>query len=156
MALPSRNSFLSANPVSAEFSTVSETLGISVPSSLQIAIMTAVPASVIIDLMNPVAQSSMQSEFQAGNTPAWYTSMPADVQSWFEAFAKEKATGSPVFTVTSTSTTATGASHETADGAAASSSSSSGLAARPTGGPGWAVVANAVAFAGVIGVGIAL
>lgn len=116
--------------------------------------MTAVPASVIVDLvMDPSYKSSMASEFQAGNTPAWYTSMPADVQSWFEQFAKEMSTGSPVFTVSSTPIPTTAVVDDT--GNAAASSSSKGLAARPTGAD-WNVLGSAVVVAGVLGLGIAL
>lgn len=152
-----RGSFLSQNPISQEFTTVSETLGISVPSSLQVAIITAVPASVLVKLINPSARCSLAEAFQAGSTPAWYTSMPADVRSWFEQFAGELSTGSPVFTVTSTpSATATAEPGDSVvEGPAAETSTSHAMAARQTGAD-WGVAASAVALAGVLGVGIAL
>lgn len=114
--------------------------------------------------MNPAARSSVASEFEAGNTPAWYSSIPPDVKSWFEQFAGEMATGSPAFTVTSTptpaatadiagGTAATGGSVD--DDSAPATTSSKALASRPTGAD-WSVLASAVGFAGVLGIGVAL
>lgn len=105
--------------------------------------------------MNPAARSSVASEFEAGNTPAWYSSIPPDIKSWFQQFAAEMATGSPVFTVTSTPTPAATTGGSVDDDSAPATTSSKALAARPTGAD-WSVVASAVAFAGVLGVGVAL
>lgn len=150
-----RASFLSEFPVSQQYTTIDETLGISVPSSLQVAIITAVPGSVLVELMDSSAKASVASEFNAGVTPAWYNSMQPDVKSWFEQFAREMSTGSPVFTVTSTSNSAAGTGEGSVEGPAAASSSSKAVGARPTGAD-WNVVASAVALAGVVGIGIAL
>ena len=49
-----------------------ETLGLDMPSSMIIPMITAVPASVIIQLMNTKSRSSVRAQFDAGNTPAWY------------------------------------------------------------------------------------
>lgn len=48
------------------------TLAISIPTSLRNEILTAVPASVVIQLVNSGYRESMASEFAAGSTPAWY------------------------------------------------------------------------------------
>lgn len=46
------------------------------------AIMTAVPLSVLGDLLDSGSRSALASEFQNGSTPAWYQSLPASVKSY--------------------------------------------------------------------------
>jgi hypothetical protein len=48
------------------------TLGISIPSSLRNEIIMAVPADVIIKLVDSGYRSSVASDFAAGSTPSWY------------------------------------------------------------------------------------
>ncbi|EEA27252.1 hypothetical protein TMatcc_004463 [Talaromyces marneffei ATCC 18224] len=46
------------------------------------AIMTAVPLSVLGNLLDSSSRSSLASEFQNGSTPAWYQSLPASIKSY--------------------------------------------------------------------------
>jgi hypothetical protein len=69
----SRHSYAGTVSVSALFPSPTVTLGISIPASLRNEIITAVPASIIIQLMmNPDYRESVASDFQAGKTPEWY------------------------------------------------------------------------------------
>ncbi|KAH8881398.1 hypothetical protein GQ53DRAFT_888442 [Thozetella sp. PMI_491] len=147
------NGWLSKNPVTQQFTRPTETLAISVPASLQVAIMTAVPATVIIELMNPTARASVASEFAAGHTPSWYQTLPPDVKSFFESMAAQLSTGGGIYTVTPTPTATAGADDN--PGAAAASSTSSAYAAKATG-LDRGVLAGVVGLAGVLGVAIAL
>jgi hypothetical protein len=67
-----RNGMLTANPITQQYTRPTVTLGISIPDTLRVAIMTAVPGSVIVDLMNESRRSQVASQFAAGNTPQWY------------------------------------------------------------------------------------
>jgi hypothetical protein len=42
--------------------------------------MTAVPLSVLGDLLDSSSRSSLASDFQNGSTPAWYQSLPASIK----------------------------------------------------------------------------
>ncbi|KAL4737649.1 hypothetical protein BDV11DRAFT_206570 [Aspergillus similis] len=55
------------------------------PSSIISEIASAVPTSVLSDLANPSSLSSMYSEIQDGNYPAWATDIPDDVWDYFES-----------------------------------------------------------------------
>ncbi|KUL86016.1 hypothetical protein ZTR_06460 [Talaromyces verruculosus] len=46
------------------------------------AIMTAVPLSVLGDLLDSSSRSSLASDFQNGSTPAWYQSLPSSITSY--------------------------------------------------------------------------
>jgi hypothetical protein len=52
------------------------------PSNIAGALLTGIPKSVFADLANPSARASLASDFQAGNEPAWYTSLPVEVRSY--------------------------------------------------------------------------
>ncbi|KAL4747531.1 hypothetical protein BDW72DRAFT_196674 [Aspergillus terricola var. indicus] len=55
------------------------------PNSIASEIISAVPTSVLSDLANPSSLSSMYSEIQDGNYPAWATDLPDDVWDYFES-----------------------------------------------------------------------
>jgi hypothetical protein len=54
--------------------------------------MTAVPSSVYSALLDASGRASIASEFSAGHTPAWYSSLPADAKSYIEAAQSAGAT----------------------------------------------------------------
>ncbi|KAL6231572.1 hypothetical protein BDW75DRAFT_38667 [Aspergillus navahoensis] len=56
-----------------------------IPNSIVSEIASAVPSSVLADLANPTSLSSMYSEIQDGNYPAWATDIPDDVWDYFES-----------------------------------------------------------------------
>ncbi|KAL5050927.1 hypothetical protein BDW71DRAFT_171893 [Aspergillus fruticulosus] len=56
-----------------------------IPNSIASEIASAVPSSVLSDLANPSSLSSMYSEIQDGNYPAWATDIPDDVWDYFES-----------------------------------------------------------------------
>ncbi|KAI1490908.1 hypothetical protein F5X96DRAFT_669265 [Biscogniauxia mediterranea] len=138
---------LSLEPVATR---PSVTLGISVPETLRAEIISAVPASIIIKLVNPQYRASVAADFAAGNTPGWYQSLPPDVKTFFEGMAKDIRTGSAVFTVTSTPTPTA-----TAEGGDAPVITSSSDMAMPTGADR-GVMASVVGMAGVLGVVLVL
>ncbi|KAI5920925.1 hypothetical protein F4810DRAFT_713123 [Camillea tinctor] len=128
----------------------SVTLGISVPETLRAEIISAVPASIIIKLVNPQYRESVASDFAAGSTPGWYQSLPPDVKTFFEGMAKDIRTGSAVFTVTSTPTPTA-----TAEGGDAPVPTSSSDMAMPTGADR-GVMAGVVGMAGILGIALVL
>lgn len=63
------------------------------PASLVGVIITAVPASILIELAQPSLRSSIASEFKAGNTPQWYATLPSAVKSYIESLESFVAAG---------------------------------------------------------------
>lgn len=62
---------------------------------------TAVPHSLISQLANnPAAASSFESQFAAGSTPGWFSSLPTDVRSYLHTYQ-------PTFAVLASATNAT-------------------------------------------------
>jgi len=124
------------------------------PSSLVYEIITAVPASVIVDLSQPSLRSSIASEFKAGNTPSWFLALPSDVKSYIESLQTQIAGGGVNLSAVPSTTpdaTGTGAGADgTADGKAKSTSSKA-WAAKETG-----LSASLAVAAGVLGFMIAL
>ncbi|KAL4923534.1 uncharacterized protein BDV17DRAFT_235142 [Aspergillus undulatus] len=59
------------------------TLG-GVPSDIVSQVISAVPPSVISEIMNPTSLSSLQSEVAEGKFPAWATDLPPDVKDYLE------------------------------------------------------------------------
>src|SRR5690242_8440855 len=54
------------------------------PSSLLQVLSSAIPSSVISQIVNnPNAAKSLASQFNANSPPAWYTSPPSEAQRWF-------------------------------------------------------------------------
>ncbi|KAH6691466.1 hypothetical protein F5X68DRAFT_188557 [Plectosphaerella plurivora] len=146
------NEWLSHFPVSQMVTVPTETLGIAIPSSLMGVILTAVPGSVVLQLIDPTARASVANEFQEGRTPGWYTSLPEEVKTFFEAMAGDIRTGTVVFTVASTPTAEPEGEAQGGDGGSTSTSED---AAMPTG-LNRGVLGSAVGVAGVLGVVLAL
>ena len=69
-------------------------------------ILTAVPGSVIGQLAGSAGRSSISAEFAAGNTPAWYASMPAAVQDYIVSLKNNVGTGCTTPPTTTASTDA--------------------------------------------------
>jgi hypothetical protein len=125
------------------------------PRSLIPQVITALPPSVLIELVIPAQRSALASQFKAGSTPAWYASLPADVQSYLSVVKSQISEGALTATTglayQTATASATGTATETgtgasAGGATATSTSSKGMAAaaRPTG----------VLMAGGVGMGV--
>ncbi|OCK79490.1 hypothetical protein K432DRAFT_393859 [Lepidopterella palustris CBS 459.81] len=130
------------------------------PSSLMAAIMTGVPASVLVQLINPAGRSSIASEFKAGETPAWYSALPEPVKSYIVSIQAAIATGGNAYTGIDTApiiplatSGTTGTISGTASGANAPESTNlKGLGARPTA----AFAASIGGALGILGLAIAL
>lgn len=116
------------------------------PKNLIPEILSVVPITVLWELIEPASRSSIESQFKAGSTPAWYTRLPSDVKSYMSVVKSQIDAGVLTATSTSASTTATGAS------ATAASSTSSGLAVQAT--PGLEV--SILGALGVVGVALVL
>ncbi|KXJ87093.1 hypothetical protein Micbo1qcDRAFT_208490 [Microdochium bolleyi] len=63
------------------------TLGIAVPETLKAQIYTAIPPTVLVQLMNNSYRSSVAANFAAGSTPAWYQSLSPELQTFFASAA---------------------------------------------------------------------
>jgi hypothetical protein len=130
------------------------------PQSIVAAIITGVPASVIVQLAGSSGRAALASEFKAGNTPGWYQTLPEPVKSYISALQKQIAAGSVNLSATpssvdyypSTATAAGGAAGDDSKVAVTSSKSKAG--AQPTGLP--ALGLSVAAAIGVLGVAIAL
>ncbi|RMJ25329.1 hypothetical protein PHISP_03816 [Aspergillus sp. HF37] len=126
------------------------------PRSLINEVISAVPPSVLVDLVVPSRRASLASEFSAGNTPGWYKTLPTDVKSYVKEVKSEIKNGALTATTGPASQTATATTTGTAAGSTAASSTSSGAAAggaRATGGP---LAASAAGALGMLGVAIVL
>lgn len=124
------------------------------PRSLIGEVISAVPPSVLIDLVVPTRRASLASEFSAGNTPAWYSSLPTDVKSYMKEVKSQINDGA--LTATTGLAAQTAASASATASATASASTSTGAAAagpRATGGP---LAASVMGAFGVLGVAVAL
>jgi hypothetical protein len=56
-------------------------------------IVTSVPMSVLGDLLDPYARSSLASQFKAGTTPGWYQSLPPSIKSYLATVHTQIADG---------------------------------------------------------------
>jgi len=63
------------------------------PQTLIGPILSAVPATVLAQLVNPAARASIASEFKAGKTPEWYATLPSGVKSYVGALNAQIASG---------------------------------------------------------------
>jgi hypothetical protein len=82
----------------------------SIPSSVLVELMTAIPPSVIAAFANPTQASSIVNEIDQGHIPDWYSSLPADVKAWASSAAMEEIAGvSATTTLSGSSATTTGA-----------------------------------------------
>jgi hypothetical protein len=114
------------------------------------ALITGVPPTVLVELVDKQSRSSLASEFAAGNTPAWYENLPDAAKSYIEGIGTQTASGALTATTQWTPTaTPNAGGAQPGDGG-----TSSGFAAQQTGSP--AVAAAAAAAAGFMGVVLAL
>ncbi|KAJ5288765.1 hypothetical protein N7478_001795 [Penicillium angulare] len=128
------------------------------PKTLLGEILSVVPMSVVGELMDANSRSALASELSAGNTPAWYSSLPADVKSYM-AIVRSQISGGALTATTglayqTTSTTASGVSATgTANTATGGTSTSSGMAvaAQPT-----VFAGSMIGALGVLGLALAL
>lgn len=123
------------------------------PPSLIPQIISAVPPTVIVDLVNPARRSSLASDFKAGNTPTWYGSLPTDVKSYLSVVKKE--IGNGALTATTGLAYQTEATAADATATPTSTSTSEGVAPagpKPTGGLG----VSALGALGVVGAALVL
>lgn len=129
------------------------------PKSLIPEILSVVPVTVLWDLINAQSRSSLASAFSAGSTPAWYSSLPADVKSYMSVVKSQieggalTATTGLAYETTSTGTAGTGtaASAGSQTGAGATSTSKGLAGAQPTG-----LTVSVVGALGVLGLALAL
>lgn len=129
------------------------------PKSLIPEILSIVPVTVLWDLINAQSRSSLASAFSAGSTPAWYSSLPADVKSYMSVVKSQIAGGALTATTgLAYETTSTGtAGVETAVSAgsqtgAGPTSTSKGLAAAQATG----LTVSVVGALGVLGLALVL
>lgn len=130
------------------------------PKSLIPEILSVVPITVLWDLINAQSRSSLASAFSAGSTPAWYSSLPADVKSYMSVVKSQIAGGALTATTglayettfTGTAGTETAASTTGSQTGAGATSTSKGLAgAQPTG-----LTVSVVGALGVLGLALVL
>lgn len=132
------------------------------PESLIAEIISVVPLTVIWELINQQSRSSLASQFTAGMTPAWYSSLPADVKNYMSVVKSQisggalTATTGLAYETTSTSTSTSTDTVASATGstktASESSSTSSGLGvSQPT-----ALTASVFGALGVLGLALVL
>lgn len=145
--------FPSATPYTANFTAPGGNL-LQPPSSIVTDIITAVPPTVLALLMIPARRSSISSEIQAGNTPGWYESLPAEVKSYVSAMKEQVSRGDVDLNATRTpppTTTASEIEEESDDEDSPATEASTGLGSRTTG--EMATLAGAL---GVLGLATAL
>ena len=155
------------------------TISVAIPTpdmSMISVLLTAIPPSLLASITEPAVAASLQSDFQAGNTPAWYSDLPDDVKSFVNSAGGVAETNAPLSSVASSltagassvaSSLSAGASSvasslssqlssATASAASAasagSSSSSTGGAPAPTG----AIVASMAGIVGVLALAVGL
>ncbi|EDP52337.1 hypothetical protein KXV68_001316 [Aspergillus fumigatus] len=119
------------------------------PRSLIPEVITALPPSVLMELIIPSQRSALASQFKAGSTPAWYASLSSDVQSYLSVVKSQISEGALTATTglayqTAATASATGTAKENSAGRATSTSKGMAAAARPTG----------VLMAGGVGIGV--
>ncbi|KAL4736195.1 hypothetical protein BDV11DRAFT_18361 [Aspergillus similis] len=147
--------FPSATPYTVNYTAPGGNL-LQPPSSLIKDIITAVPPTVLAQLLLPTGRSSIASEFQAGNTPSWYENLPTEVKSYVLAMKSQvdsgevdlNATRTPA--PTSSSSEDGDGSEENGDGPA--TETSSGLAPHATG----EVAASLLGTLGILGLAVVL
>lgn len=129
------------------------------PKSLIPEILSVVPVTVLWDLINAQSRSSLASAFSAGSTPAWYSSLPADVKSYMSVVKSQIAGGALTATTglayettsTGTADTEMVASTGSQTGAVATSTSKGLAAAQATG-----LMVSMVGALGVLGLALVL
>ncbi|KAL4907858.1 hypothetical protein BDW74DRAFT_113073 [Aspergillus multicolor] len=145
--------FPSATPYTVNYTAPGGNL-LQPPSSLIKEIITAVPPTVLAQLLVPTGRSSIASEFQAGNTPSWYDNLPTDVKSYVLAMKSQVDEGDVDLNATRTpaptSSSDSGDSAESDDSPA--TETSSGFAPHVTG----EVAVSLLGALGVLGMAVVL
>ncbi|KAJ5702342.1 hypothetical protein N7488_009890 [Penicillium malachiteum] len=132
-----------ANGTTANFANISPAPKLLVPEVLSV-----VPFNIVMDLFDASSRSSIASQFTNGSTPAWYASLPSDVQQYVSVVRAQISDGA----LTAQAASATGAAATaTGTASAGSTSSSSGMAAQATG-----ATAAMIGALGVLGLALAL
>ncbi|KAJ5153509.1 uncharacterized protein N7482_009987 [Penicillium canariense] len=132
------------------------------PKKLIPELLSVVPVTVLLELVDAQSRSSLASEFRAGNTPAWYNSLPADVKSYISVVKSQilggaltATTGLAYETSSASSAGGTGATataaSSTATGATSSSTSKGLAASQPAG-----LTASVIGALSVLGLALAL
>ncbi|KAA8646524.1 hypothetical protein EYZ11_004818 [Aspergillus tanneri] len=123
------------------------------PRSLIPEIVSALPPSALAALVVPAQRASLASDFKAGKTPDWYTSLPTDVQSYLSTVRNQIADGALTAAPKKAAPTKPEEASATKTGDAASSTSegAAAAAAQPTG-----LVLGGMGALGVLGVALAL
>lgn len=124
------------------------------PRALIPKIVSAVPPSALAQLVVPAQRASLASEFKAGKTPDWYTSLPTDVKSYLSVVKKQIADGALTAPPKKAAQTEPASADASSTGGSAASATSSGAAAggaQPTG-----LVVGGMGALGVLGIALAL
>ncbi|KAL4952301.1 hypothetical protein BDW69DRAFT_23593 [Aspergillus filifer] len=152
------SAFPSATPYTVNYTAPGGNL-LQPPSSLINDIITAVPPTVLAQLMMPSGRSSIASEFSAGNTPTWYEDLPSEVKSYVLAMKSQVAAGDVDLNTTRTPAPTSTGSTESEGGSASGESgdlpateTSSGLAPHATG----EVAASLLGALGLLGLAVVL
>ncbi|KAL4932510.1 uncharacterized protein BDV17DRAFT_288021 [Aspergillus undulatus] len=154
------SAFPSATPYTVNYTAPGGNL-IQPPSSLINDIITAVPPTVLAQLLMPTGRSSIASEFSAGNTPSWYQDLPSEVKSYVLAMKSQAGAGNVDLNATRTPAPTSSASADSKDGEGDDSSdsgdgpateTSSGLAPHATG----EVAASLLGALGLLGLAVVL
>ena len=119
------------------------------PDTLLNVLITAIPPTVLPQIIMPAGRSSLLSEFQEGNTPSWYNDLPTDVKSYFSAVAAKMTSDGVTIPTTVDFDFPTDIE---VDGDGEGTATSSGLGSRPTG----AIAGSLAVAAGILGAAIAL
>ncbi|KAJ5737131.1 uncharacterized protein N7483_002256 [Penicillium malachiteum] len=133
-----------ANGTTANFANISPAPKLLVPE-----VMSVVPLTVFMDLFDASSRSSMASQFSNGSTPAWYSSLPADVKQYVAVVRAQISDGA--LTATQAASTAGATATATGTASAGSISSSSAMAAQPT-----VVTASMISALGILGLALVL
>jgi len=98
--IASLTQLLGAAPTGLSISFISTPGGnlLTPPQTLIGPIINAIPPSVLAQLLNPTARSSIASEFKAGHTPDWYATLPTAVKSYVGALNAQITAGSVTIT----------------------------------------------------------
>ncbi|RDW86972.1 uncharacterized protein DSM5745_03614 [Aspergillus mulundensis] len=144
--------FPSATPYTVNYTAPGGNL-LQPPSSLIKEIITAVPPTVLAQLLVPTGRSSIASEFQAGNTPSWYEDLPTDVKSYVLAMKSQVDEGDVDLNATRTpAPTSTSEGGDSAENDSPASETSSGFASHATG----EVAVGLLGALGVLGLAVVL
>lgn len=102
------------------------------PPSLVNQIITAVPPSALLEIINPTKRRTLAEQIRAGSTPAWYSSLPPDVRGYMGVIRSQVQQGAltqPATTASSTGGSEGSGSRDataTATGTAAGASTGTG------------------------------